>query len=385
LLSYADRLRPMVADTALLLHQALDAGKTVLLEAGQATMLDVDHGNYPYVTSSSATAGGACTGSGIPPTRIDRVIAIVKAYRSGTEVPGIPAKPIVRLEKTRFASGERVFFWVGIESPESYQIPQSLWNTCRLTITRPDGSERVDDVSWPIDGRLDHGWQGGHRLADAVPQLGRYGVVFEFAGQKSQPSTFAIEDVPILKSIVGEFLAPDPIQLDSLDGAVTLTVHNSSPENVRFPHRGELMQENVWVAMRKTTGAAWMSSFPVPEAALFKAAGITRSPIAEDLFTWALAGQVPTVTLRPGERYTLALPMKSVFELASSNHPIPAGDYEIRFTTEIQTLVGEPKGPLAAFSPIRLGVQSIAHGIRSTDESDFDRRRAKHLNEGAGR
>jgi adenylosuccinate synthase len=80
LLSYADRLRPMVADTALLLHQALDEGKTVLLEAGQATMLDVDHGNYPYVTSSSATAGGACTGSGIPPTRIDRVIGIVKAY-----------------------------------------------------------------------------------------------------------------------------------------------------------------------------------------------------------------------------------------------------------------------------------------------------------------
>jgi adenylosuccinate synthase len=80
LLSYSDRLRPMVANTALLLHQALDADKTVLLEAGQATMLDVDHGNYPFVTSSSATAGGACTGSGIPPTRIDRVIAVVKAY-----------------------------------------------------------------------------------------------------------------------------------------------------------------------------------------------------------------------------------------------------------------------------------------------------------------
>jgi adenylosuccinate synthase len=80
LLSYADRLRPMVANTALLLHEALDADKTVLLEAGQATMLDVDHGNYPFVTSSSATAGGACTGSGIPPTRIDRVIAVVKAY-----------------------------------------------------------------------------------------------------------------------------------------------------------------------------------------------------------------------------------------------------------------------------------------------------------------
>ena len=80
LLQYADRLRPMVADTGLLLNQALDRQETVLLEAGQATLLDVDHGTYPFVTSSSATAGGACTGSGIPPMRLDQVIGIVKAY-----------------------------------------------------------------------------------------------------------------------------------------------------------------------------------------------------------------------------------------------------------------------------------------------------------------
>jgi adenylosuccinate synthase len=80
LLGHVDRLRPMVADTSLLLAQALDAGKVVLLEGGQATMLDVDHGTYPFVTSSNPTAGGACTGSGIPPTRIDRVVAVVKAY-----------------------------------------------------------------------------------------------------------------------------------------------------------------------------------------------------------------------------------------------------------------------------------------------------------------
>lgn len=80
LLEYAERLRPMVCDTGLLLNQALDRDEVVLLEAGQATLLDVDHGTYPFVTSSSATAGGACTGSGIPPTRLDQVIAIVKAY-----------------------------------------------------------------------------------------------------------------------------------------------------------------------------------------------------------------------------------------------------------------------------------------------------------------
>ncbi len=80
LLSYADRLRPMVADTALELHEALVDGKTVLFEGGQATMLDVDHGTYPFVTSSSATAGGAATGSGIGPREFKTVIGIVKAY-----------------------------------------------------------------------------------------------------------------------------------------------------------------------------------------------------------------------------------------------------------------------------------------------------------------
>jgi adenylosuccinate synthase len=78
--SFTDRLAPMVADTALMLNQALDRGETVLFEGGQATMLDVDHGTYPFVTSSSACAGGAAIGSGVGPTRIDRVVAVLKAY-----------------------------------------------------------------------------------------------------------------------------------------------------------------------------------------------------------------------------------------------------------------------------------------------------------------
>ncbi|QAY69323.1 adenylosuccinate synthase [Xylanimonas protaetiae] len=80
LLAYADRLKPMVANTPLVLNNALDEGKTLLFEAGQATMLDIDHGTYPFVTSSSATAGGAVTGSGIGPTRVDSVIGVIKAY-----------------------------------------------------------------------------------------------------------------------------------------------------------------------------------------------------------------------------------------------------------------------------------------------------------------
>ena len=80
LLQYADVLRPYVADTSLLLNRALDQDKVVLLEGGQGTLLDVDHGTYPFVTSSNPTAGGASTGSGIGPTRITRVVGILKAY-----------------------------------------------------------------------------------------------------------------------------------------------------------------------------------------------------------------------------------------------------------------------------------------------------------------
>ncbi|MDN5639641.1 adenylosuccinate synthase [Rothia kristinae] len=79
-LSYAERLKPMIVDSTLLLNQALDEGRTLLMEGGQATFLDVDHGTYPFVTSSNPTAGGACVGSGVGPTRIDRVIGIQKAY-----------------------------------------------------------------------------------------------------------------------------------------------------------------------------------------------------------------------------------------------------------------------------------------------------------------
>ena len=80
LLGFAERMRPMIRDTARVLNDALEAGKVVLFEGAQAHHLDIDHGTYPYVTSSNPTAGGACTGSGVGPTRIDRVIGIAKAY-----------------------------------------------------------------------------------------------------------------------------------------------------------------------------------------------------------------------------------------------------------------------------------------------------------------
>ncbi|HVR35030.1 MAG TPA: adenylosuccinate synthase, partial [Methylomirabilota bacterium] len=75
-----DKLRPFVLNTVVYLHEAMRRRKDILFEGAQGTFLDIDHGTYPYVTSSSTTAGGACTGSGVPPHRMDRVVGVMKAY-----------------------------------------------------------------------------------------------------------------------------------------------------------------------------------------------------------------------------------------------------------------------------------------------------------------
>ena len=108
LLQFAEILHPMVRDTSLVLNKALDEGKVVLLEGGQGTLLDVDHGTYPFVTSSNPTAGGACTGSGIGPTRIDRVVGILKAYTTRVGSGPFPTELFDEDgEKLRTIGGER--------------------------------------------------------------------------------------------------------------------------------------------------------------------------------------------------------------------------------------------------------------------------------------
>ena len=79
-MGYAKQLGKFIADVSLLINREIDAGKNILLEGAQGTLLDIDHGTYPYVTSSNTTAGGACTGAGIGPTKIDRILGVVKAY-----------------------------------------------------------------------------------------------------------------------------------------------------------------------------------------------------------------------------------------------------------------------------------------------------------------
>ncbi|MBA6439620.1 adenylosuccinate synthase [Streptomyces sp. DSM 41524] len=108
LLGYADRLSGYVADTTLLLNNAIDQDQVVLFEGGQGTLLDVDHGTYPFVTSSNPTAGGACTGTGVGPTKISRVIGILKAYTTRVGAGPFPTELLDEDgEKLRTIGGER--------------------------------------------------------------------------------------------------------------------------------------------------------------------------------------------------------------------------------------------------------------------------------------
>jgi adenylosuccinate synthase len=108
LMQHTERLQPYVADTSLLLNRALDENKVVLLEGGQGTLLDVDHGTYPFVTSSNPTAGGACAGSGIGPTKITGVVGILKAYTTRVGSGPFPTELLDEDgEKLRTIGGER--------------------------------------------------------------------------------------------------------------------------------------------------------------------------------------------------------------------------------------------------------------------------------------
>jgi adenylosuccinate synthase len=163
LLSYAERLRPMVCDTGLLLNDALDAGDVVVFEGGQATMLDVDHGTYPFVTSSSATAGGAATGSGVGPGRLDRIVGIVKAYT--TRVGAGPFPTELFDDKGDFLRGRGFEFGTTTGRPRRvgwYDAPITRYATrvngiTDLVLTKLDILTGLDEipvcVAYDVDGR----------------------------------------------------------------------------------------------------------------------------------------------------------------------------------------------------------------------------------------
>jgi hypothetical protein len=276
--------------------------------------------------------------------------------------------PFVRLDKTVFASGESVFFWTGVDAVNHGAIPKEYWDTCRLRVTSPDGTQKVEHISWPIDGPVEFGWMGGSGLGEK-PQPGRYQVVFEFAGQKTAPVSLVVEDLPVLKQITAAFVFGATVTLPdgSRDTPVTLTVRNNTNQTLRFPHRDGL---NGLVSVSLSNGLSGIRGYRsdgfYPASKLLdqdeqKLPG--RNP---DKFTWADTRDLPTITLKPGEKYEQRLSMKAVLEennrvaLESKSWPIPAGQYQVTFSTMLQVLIGEEGGEFAAVCPVHLPIHGTA-------------------------
>lgn len=171
--AFADRIRGMVCDTSRLLNDAMRDGKRVLFEGAQGTMLDIDHGTYPFVTSSSAAAGGACTGSGVAPTRIQGVLGVSKAYV--TRVGGGPFPT-----ELNDATGERIRkagneFGAVTGRPRRcgwFDVPLLRYTAAvngfdSLVITKLDVLDGFDEIQVCV------GYRIGGRVTDEVPATAR--------------------------------------------------------------------------------------------------------------------------------------------------------------------------------------------------------------------
>ncbi|HWB85763.1 MAG TPA: adenylosuccinate synthase [Bryobacteraceae bacterium] len=208
--AFAARIRPMVCDTALLLNQAIRAGKTVLFEGAQGTMLDIDHGTYPFVTSSSASAGGACTGTGVAPTRIGGVLGVSKAYI--TRVGGGPfptealddAGDLIRKRGNEFGAvtgRPRRCGWFDVPL---LRYTAAINGFDSLVVTKLDVLDEFESIPVCVGYRC-----GAHEIAEmppAVTQIEKLTPVYECApGWKS--STFGISSYDELPARAKDYLA----------------------------------------------------------------------------------------------------------------------------------------------------------------------------------
>src|SRR5881392_3413978 len=173
------KLRPFVENTVVYLHRALQRGKEILFEGAQGTFLDIDHGTYPYVTSSNTTAGGACTGTGVPPHRMDRVVGVMKAYTTRVGEGALPTEDM-QLTQMLHNLGREFGATTGRKrrcgwfDAVATRYARMINGIDELTITNLDGLDHVDPirvcVAYRLNGkRLDVPPCAASQLANCEP------------------------------------------------------------------------------------------------------------------------------------------------------------------------------------------------------------------------
>ena len=184
-----DYLKPFVANTVILLHQAVRRGDDILFEGAQGTFLDLDHGTYPFVTSSSTTAGGACTGSGIPPHRMDTVVGVMKAYTTRVGEGPLPTEN-AEIADMLHAMGREFGATTGRARRCGWFDSVATRHACmvngidQLAVTNLDGLDSVETIKVCI------GYTAGGKRYDYVPNdiellAGCQPIYAEFAGWRT--------------------------------------------------------------------------------------------------------------------------------------------------------------------------------------------------------
>ena len=205
-------------------------------------------------------------------------------------------QPVLRLEKSRYVLGEAIRFWVGVIPKNSSEIPEEFRKPCSLTITKPDGTQKVESVGWPMDGMPSHGWSGGWGFGGEKAESGRYLLVLECAGERTPPVELIVERSNILDQIKAEFrFEREGAMTKGTQVSIVLTVQNRSQTTIRFPQRGAMM-EGVSIRIIREEPALHSALF-------FPWEKLSQSSIMPDTYTWDVASEVPSVVLRPGEYF----------------------------------------------------------------------------------
>src|SRR5215472_17497149 len=238
-------------------------------------------------------------------------------FASQQEPGGI--KPVLRLEKPRYVEGEAVRFWIGVKPVNSQTIAQELRKPCSLSITKPDGTRRVDSVGWPVDGPVERGWSGGWGFGDKTVETGVYVLVLECAGEKTAPLELIVERSEIASQVKAQLRF-------EREGAVTrntrvpvvLTVDNGSETTIRFPQRGAMMEGiSLEIALKKPP-SHWALFYPWEK--------LSYTNVMPEKYSWDFP-EIPSVTLKSGEHYEQHFLLQDAF---SFDQP---GDYQVTFAT----------------------------------------------------
>lgn len=276
---------------------------------------------------------------------VGTVLLLSAVLQAQSNVPSV--RPFIRLEKPRYLLGESIRFWIGVEahgttaeiSPDLRQQP------CALRITKPDGTTDVQVTGWPMDGMVGRGWSGGSGFT--AERAGVYKLVFDCAGEKTQPTSLTVEKNPISDKIRAEFHFDRSGDVQPQTPVpVILSVRNDSQYTIRFPKPGEIMQ-GIFVRVVRQQPASRSDLFYPWEK-------LSHSGVMFDTYSWDVAAKIPSIVLAPGEHFDQPLLLQDAYSFDQPGH------YEVTFSTVLSVLVGESNGTFRDLCPIRVSTEKTA-------------------------